>query len=121
MAESDEYLTVNEVAERLKVNPQTVRDWIDRGELEAVRVGSRRIRARLRALETFLGGPPVTRVEAREAFSEALSETQAAGDDGELASWSWLERRRVRGVRTVVRQQRGAPRGAGGVAAASRE
>jgi excisionase family DNA binding protein len=34
----DEYLTVNEIAEHLKLNPQTVRNWIDAGSLPAVRV-----------------------------------------------------------------------------------
>src|SRR5436305_2047252 len=37
MAES--YLTVHDVAEVLKVNQQTVRNWIDRGELAAVAAG----------------------------------------------------------------------------------
>jgi excisionase family DNA binding protein len=34
-----QYLTVPEVAERLKVHPKTVLLWIRRGELKAVRVG----------------------------------------------------------------------------------
>jgi excisionase family DNA binding protein len=38
----DQFLTVAEVAELLKLNQQTVRNWIDRGELAAVRVGQRR-------------------------------------------------------------------------------
>ena len=37
----DEYLTVAEVAGILKLNQQTVRNWIDRGELPALRVGRR--------------------------------------------------------------------------------
>jgi excisionase family DNA binding protein len=40
------YLTVGEVAELLRLNQQTVRNWIDRGELPAVRVGERRVRIR---------------------------------------------------------------------------
>jgi len=36
-AQEDEYLTVAEIAARLKVNPQTVRNWIARGELRAAR------------------------------------------------------------------------------------
>ena len=35
------YLTVAEVAEILKLNQQTVRNWIERGELPAVRLGRR--------------------------------------------------------------------------------
>ena len=38
-------MTVDEIARTLKLNPQTVRNWIDRGELPAVRVG-RRVRIR---------------------------------------------------------------------------
>jgi excisionase family DNA binding protein len=38
----DEFLTVDEVAQLLRLNPQTVRNMIDRGELPAVRVGARR-------------------------------------------------------------------------------
>jgi excisionase family DNA binding protein len=43
MASTDlhEYLTVAEVAGILKLNQQTVRNWIDRGELPALRVGRR--------------------------------------------------------------------------------
>lgn len=37
----DEFLTVAEVAERLKLNQQTVRNWIDQGALPALRVGRR--------------------------------------------------------------------------------
>lgn len=37
----DELLTVAEVAEMLKLNQQTVRNWIDQGSLPAVRVGRR--------------------------------------------------------------------------------
>jgi excisionase family DNA binding protein len=40
--ESDEiYLTVAEVAATLKLNQQTVRNWIDQGSLPALRVGRR--------------------------------------------------------------------------------
>jgi excisionase family DNA binding protein len=50
-----EYLTVAEVAERLRVNQQTIRNWIDRGELRAVRVGARRVRVRVEDLDEFVG------------------------------------------------------------------
>jgi excisionase family DNA binding protein len=39
--DAEEYLTVAEVAGILKLNQQTVRNWIDRGELPALRVGRR--------------------------------------------------------------------------------
>ena len=34
-----EYLTVEQVADRLKVREKTVRDWIGRGMLEAYKIG----------------------------------------------------------------------------------
>ena len=37
---SDQTLTVAEIAEHLKLNPQTVRDWCKSGQLEAVNVGT---------------------------------------------------------------------------------
>jgi excisionase family DNA binding protein len=49
----DTFLTVAEVAELLKLNQQTVRNWIDQGSLPAVRVG-RRVRIRRSDLERVL-------------------------------------------------------------------
>ena len=71
MAESadlaDPFLTVAEVAEMLKLNQQTVRNWIDQGSLPAVRVG-RRVRIKRSDLERLLdegyssgGSAPVQR------------------------------------------------------------
>jgi excisionase family DNA binding protein len=37
----DEFMTVAEVAEILKLNQQTVRNWIDSGFMPAVRIGRR--------------------------------------------------------------------------------
>lgn len=34
-----EFLTVGDVAERLRVHPQTVRAWIARGDLCAIKIG----------------------------------------------------------------------------------
>jgi excisionase family DNA binding protein len=42
-----EFLTVREVAERLKLNPQTVRRWIRAGLLPASRTGRRQWRVRV--------------------------------------------------------------------------
>lgn len=49
----EEFLTVADVAELLKLNQQTVRNWIDQGSLPAVRVG-RRVRIRRSDLERVL-------------------------------------------------------------------
>jgi excisionase family DNA binding protein len=49
----EEFLTVAEVAEMLKLNQQTIRNWIDQGSLPALRVG-RRVRIRRSDLERVL-------------------------------------------------------------------
>ncbi len=50
----EEFLTVHEVAALLRVNQQTVRNWIDAGSLPAVRAG-RRVRIAQATLEELLG------------------------------------------------------------------
>ena len=61
-----------EVAETLKLNQQTVRNWIDQGSLPAVRVG-RRVRIRQSDFDRLLeegsraGGTPVTRAAGPSA------------------------------------------------------
>jgi excisionase family DNA binding protein len=49
----DEFLTVAEVAEILKLNQQTVRNWIIDGSLPALRAG-RRVRIRRQDFLAFL-------------------------------------------------------------------
>jgi excisionase family DNA binding protein len=49
----ESFLTVAEVATLLKLNQQTVRNWIDQGSLPAVRVG-RRVRIRRSDLDRLL-------------------------------------------------------------------
>jgi excisionase family DNA binding protein len=49
----ESYLTVAEIAAVLKVNQQTVRNWIDQGRLPALRIG-RRVRVRRSDLEQLL-------------------------------------------------------------------
>src|SRR6201995_3513887 len=49
----DSFLTVAEVAETLKLNQQTVRNWIDQGSLPAVRVG-RRVRIKRSDFERII-------------------------------------------------------------------
>jgi excisionase family DNA binding protein len=43
-AMDDELMTVAEIAAILKLNPQTIRNWIDAGTLPHLRLGQRRVR-----------------------------------------------------------------------------
>ena len=87
MAE-DEFFTVSEIASLLKLNQQTVRNWIDQDKLKSVRVG-RRVRVRQRDLEQFIeagASAPAEpelehefsaeEAEAWEAFGRAMARTR---------------------------------------------
>ncbi|PZS14620.1 MAG: hypothetical protein DLM64_01420 [Solirubrobacterales bacterium] len=100
------FLTVAEVAAKLKLNQQTVRNWIDQGSLPAVRVG-RRVRIKRSdferkleegyssagapggrpngpSAEDFWGGEPVGLAEADPAAHSG----SGAGHSGPPASHS---------------------------------
>jgi excisionase family DNA binding protein len=51
---SDEWLTPAEIAEEMGLNPATVRQWITKRELPAMRVGMRKLRIRRSDLEALL-------------------------------------------------------------------
>ena len=53
MSQQDDMLTVEEVAKELRVDPKTVRRWIQRGELVAIDIG-REYRIRRSALDDFI-------------------------------------------------------------------
>lgn len=91
----DDLLTVNAVAERLQVNPQTVRNWITAGKCPAVRIG-RRVRIRRSDLEVLTstprprrGRPPRQEKTEAEMFWEGTWVTEPdyplARPDQELA------------------------------------
>ena len=71
----ESFLTVAEVAEMLKLNQQTVRNWIDQGSLPALRVG-RRVRIKRSDFERVLaesytsggGSPPQDAGPSAEDF-----------------------------------------------------
>ncbi|MBI3968349.1 MAG: helix-turn-helix domain-containing protein [Chloroflexi bacterium] len=56
--DGDKLLTVQEVAERLRVHEETVRRWLRSGHLEGVLPGGKRSGYRIResALQRLLGG-----------------------------------------------------------------
>ena len=60
IARSDDIVTVAEIAEILRLNQQTVRNWIDDGLLPAIRVG-RRVRIRWADVEAMMkpAGPAI--------------------------------------------------------------
>jgi excisionase family DNA binding protein len=82
---------VAEVAELLKLNQQTVRNWIDQGSLPALKVG-RRVRIKRSDLERMLeqgymkGGdsPSAQRGASAEAFwgGEPVGLAEPAGGEG---------------------------------------
>jgi excisionase family DNA binding protein len=53
MMERPTYLTVNEIAEELRVKPRTVRQWLDSGALHGIKAG-RQWRVRPENLEAFI-------------------------------------------------------------------
>ena len=76
----DEFLTVKEIADRLKLNQQTVRNWIDQDKLPAVRIG-RRVRVRRVDLDRVLAQGATVELEPQAstvAPAEAIEQlTQA--------------------------------------------
>ena len=76
----DEFLTVAEIAEQLKVNPQTVRNWVDWGALPVFRVGARAVRISRRDFDAFMG---------RRACDDASpGPLPAANEDGDVRDWA---------------------------------
>jgi excisionase family DNA binding protein len=71
----DEFLTVADVAALLKLNQMTVRNWIDAGDLPALRVG-RRIRIRRTEFEEFVEKGRYGK--APEAPDQVLTELEGA-------------------------------------------
>ena len=72
MAEPDELLTVAEIAAELKMNQQTIRNWIESGYLPAIRIG-RRVRVKRSDFEALL-----------EASYTGKSQTSPGVWDGEV-------------------------------------
>jgi excisionase family DNA binding protein len=73
-SKADEYLTVAEIASELKLNQQTVRNWIDRGQLRAVRLGARRVRVLRSDLDRLLAEGATAPAPADQAPTDSLGE-----------------------------------------------
>jgi excisionase family DNA binding protein len=87
----EEFLTVAEVADLLKLNQQTLRNWIDAGTVPYVRLG-RRIRIKRSDLDALISAgesvrkstPTPMEIVARERLAVASrSVTRAAGSDAD--------------------------------------
>jgi excisionase family DNA binding protein len=106
VSSNDEYLTVAEIAELLKLNQQTVRNFIDRGELRALQVGPRRVRVRRSDLDVFLRVDPEERSAGRPAdetsATPSLPATSGTGSasHSSTGSTSMIARRRPTGFDT---------------------
>src|SRR5450755_897105 len=93
MSDPETFLTVAEIAELLKLNPQTVRNWIDRGELSAVGVGSRRVRVKQSDLDRFIeAGATVVPVGDPEPGSANQLRLRRMSSE---ISWAWHSPRPV--------------------------
>src|SRR5450755_1117859 len=88
-AQEDDSLTVAEIAARFKINLQTVRNWISRDQLRAVRLGARRVRVLRTDLDRFLAATGATAlpdpsqderaaVHRNEELAAALQRARAA-------------------------------------------
>ena len=86
----ESYLTVAEVAEILKLNQQTVRNWIDQGSLPALRVG-RRVRIKRSDFDRILeesyspGAAPTGRRSGPSADDFWGGESVGLAEPGPLA------------------------------------
>lgn len=60
----DEFHTVHGVAALLKLNQQTIKNWIDPGEPHAVRIARRPLRVRRSDLDDFIAGGTTDRRES---------------------------------------------------------
>jgi excisionase family DNA binding protein len=111
----DEFLTVDYVAGLLKLNPQTVRNMVDRGQLRAVGIGSRRVRIRRSDLNRFIeagdtGGPGSERAEAVDegsvtawaTFGAAMADATATLDRADQVELVTVLERLADATQTLV-------------------
>ena len=81
-------LTVEEVAQRLKLNPSTIRRLLREGVLRGSKVGKRQWRVQSRDLEAYLGqrSNDIAHVpKGRQSYPQELLDIEAADLDALLA------------------------------------
>ena len=107
----DTWLTIAEIAEKLRMSPATIRSWISRGTLQAMRPGQRKLLVRRSELDRMLRGedfegvvpPPPNPLSAGErpnqrrapdSISSRAWRSKDKGIDPEdwlgVAQWEWL-------------------------------
>ncbi len=74
----DEFMTVAEVAELLKLNEMTIRNYVSAGKLAAVRIGDRRVRLRREDVDRFIDGQVTKPTNASRADRIRSLEQQVA-------------------------------------------
>ncbi len=90
---SDPWLTLAEIADELRVNPATVRQWVTRGQLHASRAGVRKWIVRRSELERMLAstrpsadrGAPVAERPTREEPRPTQSQSSTADANSAIA------------------------------------
>jgi len=75
-SKTDEYLTVAEIASELKLNQQTIRNWIQQGQLRAVHVGPRRVRILRSDLDRLLAGGATAPAADEQTRTDPLRATR---------------------------------------------
>jgi excisionase family DNA binding protein len=108
----ERYLTVAEVADLFKLNPQTVRNWIDAKELPAIRIGARRVRVRESDLEKYIEShsaktpSPATDKVADKAESpdgkQGMADLAAAFEAGDRAASQGERNELIAALRVVA-------------------
>jgi excisionase family DNA binding protein len=82
MAEPDELLTVAEIAATLKMNQQSIGNWIDSGYLPAIRIG-RRVRVKRSDFDALLEASYTRKPETSPGVWDGEVPAPVAPDDRE--------------------------------------
>jgi excisionase family DNA binding protein len=103
-----ELLTVRELADHLQLNQQTVRNWINAGELQSVKLG-RAVRIPRQAAVTLAGGdgwemPQLMTVEQVADFLRVDKQTVYNWIDAGILEAFSLGERRVRIKKSVLKE-----------------